>query len=144
MRLGLLDLALGFVQGAAFIEHLVGAAACCDLPDHFSVGMLGALFDAGVAGIGADDVLVAVQQLVDVGDIRHGGCRAHHAVYQPRFIINADVRLHAKVILVPLLGLVHFRVALAVLVLGRTGRIDQRCIDDGALAQRQAAVAQSH
>src|SRR3546814_17654055 len=33
-------------------------------------------------------------------------------------------------------------VALAVLVLGRTGRIDQRCIDDGALAQRQAAVAQ--
>ena len=60
----------------------------------------------------------AVQQLVDLGDIRHGGCRAHHAVYQPRFIINADVRLHAKVILVPLLGLVHFRVALAVLVLG--------------------------
>lgn len=118
MRLGLLDLALGFVQGAAFIEHLVGAAACCDLPDHFSVGMLGALFDAGVAGIGADDVLVAVQQLVDLGDIRHDGCRAHYAVYQPRFIINTDVRLHAKVILVPLLGLVHFRVALAVLVLG--------------------------
>ncbi len=75
-------------------------------------------FDACVAVIGADDVLVAVQQFVDLGDIRHGGCRAHHAVYQPRFIINADVRLHAKVILVPLLGLVHFRVALAVLVLG--------------------------
>ena len=73
LRLGLLDLALGFVQGAAFIEHLVGAAACCDLPDHFSVGMLGALFDAGVAGIGTDDVLVAVQQFVDLGDIRHGG-----------------------------------------------------------------------
>ena len=46
----------------------------------------------------------------------------------------------AEIILVSLLGLVHFRVALAVLVLGRTGRIDQRCIDDGALAQRQAAV----
>ncbi len=38
----------------------------------------------------------------------------------------------AEIILVSLLGLVHFRVALAVLVLGRTGRIDQRCIDDGA------------
>ncbi len=50
----------------------------------------------------------------------------------------------AEIILVSLLGLVHFRVALAVLVLGRTGRIDQRCIDDGALAQRQAALAQSH
>ncbi|ELC05656.1 hypothetical protein WCM_04914, partial [Escherichia coli KTE10] len=58
---------------AAFIEHLVGAAACCDLPDHFSVGMLGALFDACVTVIGADDVLVAVQQFVDLGDIRHGG-----------------------------------------------------------------------
>jgi hypothetical protein len=35
--------------------------------------MLGALFDACVAVIGADDVLVAVQQFVDTGDIRHGG-----------------------------------------------------------------------
>jgi hypothetical protein len=31
--------------------------------------MFGALFDAGVAGIGADDVLVTVQQFVDLGDI---------------------------------------------------------------------------
>ncbi|VDA76726.1 hypothetical protein BANRA_05302 [Klebsiella pneumoniae] len=42
----------------------------------------------------------------------------------------------AEIILVSLLGLVHFRVALAVLVLGRTGRIDQRCIDDGAGSDR--------
>lgn len=49
--LGLLDLALGFVQGAAFIELLVGAAACCDLPDHFAASMFGALFDAGVADL---------------------------------------------------------------------------------------------
>ena len=47
-------------------------------------------------------------------------------------------------ILISFLRLVHFGIALTVLVLGRTGRIDQRCIDDGALAQRQAAVAQSH
>ncbi len=43
--------------------------------------------------------------------------------------------LHAEVILVSLLGLVHLWVALAVLVLGRTGRVDQRGIDDGALTQ---------
>ena len=48
----------------------------------------------------------------------------------------------AKVILVALLGLVHLWVALAVFVLGRTRRIDQRGIDDGALAQRQATVTQ--
>ena len=40
----------------------------------------------------------------------------------------------AEVILVALLGLVHFRIALAVFVLGRTRRIDQHGIDDGALA----------
>ena len=43
--------------------------------------MFGALFDAGVAGIGADDVLVTVQQFFDLADIRHVGCRADHAVY---------------------------------------------------------------
>ena len=47
----------------------------------------------------------------------------------------------AEVILIALLGLVHFRVTLTVLVLGRTRRMDQRGIDDGALAQRQATVA---
>ena len=86
------------------------------MPHQSAARMFGALFDAGVAGIGVDDVLVTVQQFVDLGDIRHVGCRAYHAVYQPRLIIHADVRLHAKVILVPFLALVHFRVALAVLV----------------------------
>ncbi len=38
----------------------------------------------------------------------------------------------AEVILVTLLGLVHLRVAFAVLVLGRTRRIDHRGIDDGS------------
>ncbi len=46
----------------------------------------------------------------------------------------------AEVILVSLLRLVHLRVALAILILGRTRRMDQRGIDDGALAQRQAPV----
>src|SRR3989344_680364 len=142
LSLGLFNLALGFVQHAALIEFFVGAAACRHLPDNFTSFMLGPLFDTGVACIGADHVFVAMQQFVHLGDIRHIGRRAHYAVHQTRFVIGADVGLHAKIILVSLLGLVHFRVALAVLVLGRTGRIDQRCIDDGALAQRQAAVAQ--
>lgn len=48
----------------------------------------------------------------------------------------------AEVVLVALLGLVHLRVTLAILVLGRARRVDQRRVDDGALAQRQAAVTQ--
>jgi len=41
-----------------------------------------------------------------------------------------------------LLGLVHFRVALTFLVLGRARRINQRGINNGGLAQRQAAAIQ--
>jgi len=37
---------------------------------------------------------------------------------------------------------VHLRITLAVLVLGRAGRMDQRRIDNGALAQRQTPVTQ--
>ena len=35
----------------------------------------------------------------------------------------------------------HFRIALAVLVLDRTRRVGQRGVDDGVLAQLQATVA---
>jgi hypothetical protein len=49
---------------------------------------------------------------------------------------------HAKVVLIALLGLVHLRIALAILVLGRAGRMDDGRIDDAALTQHQAALAQ--
>ncbi|MNV87110.1 hypothetical protein D3C71_1812060 [compost metagenome] len=52
------------------------------------------------------------------------------------------MRFHAEIVLVALLGLVHFWIAFTVLVLGRAGRIDQRGIDNGALAQRQPSVTQ--
>ncbi len=42
--------------------------------------------------------------------------------YQARFCAHADVRLHAKVPLVALLDLVHFRVALVFVILGGIGR----------------------
>lgn len=43
---------------------------------------------------------------------------------------------------VALLGWVHLRVEFAVLIMGRTGRINQRGIDVGTLTQRQAMVTQ--
>lgn len=63
-------------------------------------------------------------------------------MHQARFVIYTDMGLHAEVPLIAFLGLVHFRVAFAFLVLGRTRRMNQRGIDDGALAQRQAAITQ--
>src|SRR5690554_3081614 len=132
LRLGLLDFALGLVQRAALAQLLVSAAPRRNLPDDRAACMLGTLLDAGIAGIAADQVLFAVQQLVHLGDIGHVGRRAHHAVYQAGFAVGADVRLHAEVVLVALLGLVHLGIALAVLVLGRARRMDQRGVDDGA------------
>src|SRR3546814_19752869 len=108
----------------------------------FAAIMLGTLRDAGRTRIGAVHVFRALQQLFALVDVRHVSRRTYHAMHQARFVIDADVGLHAKVILVALLGLVHLWVALAVFVLGRTRRIDQRGIDDGALAQRQATVTQ--
>ena len=43
---------------------------------------------------------------------------------------------------VALLRLVHFRVALLVLVLRRWGGSDQRCVDDGAFAHHQTLLGQ--
>ncbi|MNE41940.1 hypothetical protein D3C80_1360420 [compost metagenome] len=97
---------------------------------------------AGITRVGPNHVFLAVQQLVDLGNVCNVGRRPHYAVHQAGLGIGADVGLHAEVILVALLRLVHFRVALAVLVLGRTRRVDQRRIDDGALAQRQATIPQ--
>ncbi len=60
--------------------------------------MFRAFLDAGVTRVGTDHVLIAVQQLIDLGDIGHVGRRAHHAVHQARLIIDTDVRLHAEVV----------------------------------------------
>jgi len=54
---------------------------------------------------------------------------------------HAIFRSHCEVILLALLGLMHVRFALTILILGRAWRIDQRGIHDGALAQRQIPVA---
>ena len=50
------------------------------------------------------------------------------------------MRFHPEIVLIALLRLVHFRVALAVLVLRRAQCMDDCGIDNGALAQRQALV----
>ena len=53
------------------------------------------------------------------------------------------MRLHAEVPLVALLGLVHLRIALPVLVLGGAGCGNQSGIDDGAALEHQAARHQA-
>jgi hypothetical protein len=57
-----------------------------------------------------------------------GGCR-HQGVDQSGFGIDANVDLHPKVVLIPLLRLVHLRITRAAIVFCRTGRRDQRRIN---------------
>lgn len=63
-------------------------------------------------------------------------------MHQPRIGINANVCLHTEVPLLTLLALVHFRIALARLVLCRWLSGDQGGINNGAFAEQQASLGQ--
>src|SRR5690554_3249352 len=82
--------------------------------------------NTAVPGVTENALLIAVQQLAgrhDVVDI--SGCGID-AVNQAQSVINANMHFHAEVPFVALLGLMHFRIALAALVLGGTGGRDNR------------------
>src|SRR3989338_6080713 len=89
-------------------------------------------FLAGEGRVAVPPPLVAVQQLRErVFVVFVGGCR-NNRMDQLGLAVHADVRLHAEVPLVALLGLAHLRVARLALVLGRGRGIDNRRVDDGA------------
>jgi hypothetical protein len=81
LRLGLPDIALGFVQRAAHIQFFIRTAADRDLPDNLPPVMLWALLYTGVTRVGIDHVFLAVQLLVDLGNVCNIGGRADHAVH---------------------------------------------------------------
>lgn len=87
--------------------------------------MLGLPFDSGVTGIRARHVFLTVQQFVDLGEVRDIGGGHYHVMHQAQSIAGTDVRFRAEVILVALLDLVHFRVMLAALALGRALGVDE-------------------
>ena len=66
--------------------------------------------------------------------------RGHYMVNQLGPTDHADVGLHAKIPLIALLGLVHIRIALFLLVLGGTRRVDDAGIDYGAPVHLQAVL----
>ena len=62
----------------------------------------------------------------------HIGRRCHHRVYQLAATVNTNVRLHVKISLVSLVGLVHLCIPDLVFILGLTRRTDDGCIHDCA------------
>jgi len=95
---------------------------------------------SAVARIAEGNFFLAMKQGARLRHVVHVCSRANHRVDETRFGIHADVRLHPEVPLVPLLGLVHLRVARLVLVLRRTWRCDDRRVDDGAGSHQQALL----
>ena len=142
LSFAVLDLALGLVEHAAFIEPEIRAASRRDLPDDLTVFMLFTFLDTGVSSVCIHRVFFAMQQLGDLRDIGHIGRSAMNMMNQSRLGIGADMRLHPKEVLVPFLGLMHLGIALSFPVLGRAGGMNDGGIDDGALTQREAFVLQ--
>ena len=83
-----------------------------------------------------------MQAGLEHGHVGHLGGGADHRMHQTRIGIDTDVRLHAEMPDVALLRLRHFRIALAVAVLGRARRGNQGRIDQRALAKQQALFAE--
>ena len=142
LRFGVFDLASHAPDQTLFSVLFIVAGTRGNRPNHLATLMLRALVHAGVTGIAADVSFLAMPQLIDLSHVRHIRRGAHQAAHQAGFGIDADVRFHSKIVLVSFLGLMHFGVAFAVLVLGRTRRVNNRRIDHRALAQYQSTVAQ--
>jgi hypothetical protein len=123
------------------IQRLALARAHGHMPVHTTLG-LWAFVRILVARVSKGISFFAVQQLVRLGHIVDVGCRAFHAVHQARVGIHANVRLHAEVPLVALLGLMHLGITLAFDILSRARRRDQRGIHCRARLQQQPLVGQ--
>jgi hypothetical protein len=65
-----LDLALGFVQQAAFVQLRICAAASRNLPDHVTIFVLFKLLDTGVTCVRVDRVFFPVEQFGDLSCCR--------------------------------------------------------------------------
>ena len=104
---------------------------------HRFANIFGALLHALIVGVAERSGLVSMRKrmcLRHVGDI---ASRTHDGVHQARRSICADVRFHPEVPVNALLRSVHLRITLAILVLGRRWRGDQRGINNGPLAHHQ-------
>jgi len=95
-----------------------------------------------VSRITKDQLFLAMQQVANDDRVVNIGARGHHRVNQLGFRIHANMGFHSEVPLVAFLGLTHIRIALLLLVLGRTGRTDDAGINDGAAVHFQAILFQ--
>jgi hypothetical protein len=128
-----------FCHAAQFVfgQRLAFGALHGDMPSHRFANILGALLHALVADVAERSGLVSTQNRMCLRHVGEIASRAHDGVHQARGSINADVRFHPKVPVIALLRLVHLRIKLAILVLLRWWRGDQRGVNNRPLAHHQ-------
>jgi hypothetical protein len=140
---GMLDLGthpglVSVLRALDFIDHTLAAAA----PVGHVLGLRRALFNnlrlPLIGPVTPNLGFVPVQQVGQDLRIGHVGGSGHHRVDQLVLGIDANVRLHAEVPLLALLGLVHVWIPLLILVLGRGRRGDDGGVDDGAAGHLHA------
>ena len=125
------------------IQLLPGARSFGDEPgDIPAVLVLIPLLKAKVTGIAEDSLIFTVQQAASGHDVVNVGSGGIDAMNQAQRVVDADVHLHSEVPLITFLGLMHFRITLACLVLGRTRRRNDSGIDNAAFTQHQAVFLQ--
>lgn len=139
-----LDELAGFPGLSGFIvaERPARAALHGHMPLRGAATMLGALAHALIGRVAEGVLLGAMEQVVRLGDVGGIGGRGDHRVHQPRAGVHADMRLHAEVVLLAFLRLMHLGVARLVPVLRRRRCSNECGIDDGALAQHQPLLGE--
>lgn len=98
--LELLGLVQQFSHLAGLLEGFALAWAHGHMPSHGGISSL-TLLNTLIPGIGPDGLFMTVQQPVRLGDVVLIATGATHRVHQGGICIDADMRLHAKVPLVP-------------------------------------------
>lgn len=78
-----------------------------------------------------------MQQFCNLGDVGYIGGGAMGMENQIRLNNGTDMSLHPEKAFVTFLGLMHLGISLCFFVLGRTGSMNNRRIDDDALAREK-------
>jgi len=125
------------------VQFLPGAGSLGYVPGNmFTVLMIVTFLDAKVTSVTEDTLFITVQQITGRYDVVNIGSGGIYAVNQSERVVDSDMHLHTEVPLVAFLGLVHFRIALAAVVLSGTRGRDDGGINNTAFTQHQAVLLQ--
>src|ERR1043165_3537963 len=133
-RFSAVGLPIAWAQSAVPVRTLVGEV----LGARGNPLELLALVFSPISAVAIQPTLFTMQQIGQLLAVVHIGRSHAGTVHPPALAIYADVDLHAEVPLIAFLRLLHLRVALLLLVLGRRRRGDQRGIDNRPARQLHA------